>query len=227
MKIFLLFLVSLSLYGVDTKFEAGKLIYQTTCISCHGENGKTNPEIKLIVKPRKLQETILTQEQSFKIIKHGANYWGAHADIMPAFKYVYNDDEIRNVAYYIAKAFNTNHTKKVKKLLKDSTYDNKIGVSLQVGKKIWTKKCAKCHAIKGDGKSEYVEKSKKEDEFIYPYNLRRTLLSEKQIFLYAKYGGNYWGAYKSDMPAWGRKYNDIELKSVAHYIKTKIIKIKK
>ena len=42
---------------------------QKTCLSCHGVDGTTNPDMKFIVKPRKLAESILTQEQSQKIIK--------------------------------------------------------------------------------------------------------------------------------------------------------------
>ena len=67
-----------------------------------------------------------------------------------------------------------------------------------------------------------IEKSKKENDFIYPYNLARTLLTEDQVFLYVKYGGPYWGTHKDDMPAWKRKYNDAEIRSVAHYVKTKM-----
>jgi len=205
--------------------QVGKKIYLETCISCHGKQGETNSDIQLVVKPRKLQKTILTKEQSFKIIKQGAHYFGAHADIMPTFKYVYNDEEIMAVALYISKIFNNKRDEKIKKLLQQSqmpTSDEKINM-LTLGKKVFQRTCALCHGTKGDAKSEYVEMSKKEENFIYPYNLTRTLLDEKQIFLYAKYGGHFWGADKKDMPSWKNKYNDIALKSVAKYI-VKVIK---
>jgi len=38
------------------------------------------------------------------------------------------------------------------------------------------------------------------------------------MFLYAKYGGHYWGTDKNDMPSWSRKYDDFTLKSVVKYI---------
>ena len=224
MRYLLLFLSVLPLLAYDANFQEGKNIYNTTCISCHGENGETNAEIHLIVKPRRLQETILSQEQSFKVIKYGAHHWGAHADIMPAFKYVYEDKQIHNVALYIATTFNSARDKKVKKLLEDSFSAEESEISLDLGKKIWTKKCSKCHGITGNGESDYVEKSKENDEFIYPYNLTRTLLDEDQIFLYAKHGGKFWGTDKSDMPAWKNKYDDITLRSVARFVKTKIVK---
>ena len=45
----------------EQSFNNGKKIYEATCVSCHGENGETNLDMHLIVKPRKLNQTILTQ----------------------------------------------------------------------------------------------------------------------------------------------------------------------
>lgn len=101
--ILLAFLFTLNLFANDVlnkkMFQNGEEIYYETCVSCHGESGETNPEIKLVVKPRKLNSTILTQEQSLLVIKEGAHHWGAHADIMPAFKYVYTQEQMLSVAY--------------------------------------------------------------------------------------------------------------------------------
>jgi len=232
-----IFALALSLLGslsldanesaMEKSFNNGKKIYEQTCISCHGANGETNPEMRLIVKPRKLNQTILTQAKSFKIIKEGAHHWGAHSDIMPAFKYIYGDNEITDIAYYVSKAFNEQRDSKVQKLLDESdtiSADDKSKM-LKTGEKIFKKNCSMCHGITGNGESAYVEQSKSSKNFIFPYNLTRTLLSEDEIFLYAKFGGKYWGTDKEDMPAWKRKYNDFQLKSVAKYINEKIKKI--
>jgi len=237
-KISFVLLLGSALYGAysdvqtnlneDEMLSLGQKVYEQTCISCHGKDGETNQDMQLVVKPRQLQKTLLTKEQSFEIIRHGAHYFGAHADVMPAFKYVYSDEQIAAVALYITKKFNAQRAEKVKKLLDASqklTEDEKVDM-LQVGKKIFQKKCAKCHGITGDGKSEYVEQSKADENFIYPYNLTRTLLHEEQIFLYAKFGGHFWGTDKKDMPSWKRKYNDVKLKSVAKYVEKEIKKLK-
>jgi mono/diheme cytochrome c family protein len=204
--------------------ELGARLYKKTCISCHGSKGETNKAMELVVKPRELRKTILTAEQSYKIIKHGAHHFGAHADIMPAFKYVYNNEQISSLAYYVSHTFNAQRDERVKKLLKDSTklLENDEKEALPVGKKIFQKKCALCHGVKGNGESDYIEQSKADENFIYPYNLTRTLLNENQIFLYAKFGGHYWGTDKNDMPSWSRKFNDVKLKSVAKYIQEEI-----
>ncbi len=209
-------------------FKNGKDIYEATCISCHGKNGETNAEMHLVVKPRKLNKTILTHDESFKIIKEGAHYFGAHSDIMPAFKYVYSDSELNNVALYINETFNSKRDEKVSKLIAESDTILKKDESkmLKVGEKIFKRNCSLCHGINGDAKSDYVEQSKKSQNFIYPYNLTRTLLNENQIFLYAKFGGKFWGTDKNDMPSWKKKYNDFKLKSVAKYVNEKIKKIK-
>lgn len=226
-----LFIMPLALIGAsdteDEKYKVGKAIYEETCITCHGIDGNTNPDMQLVVKPRKLTKTILTQEQSMKIISEGAHYWGARADIMPAWKYVYSPQQIEAVALYIHKAFNSNGEQKVKNLIEESSSvagmdNNKM---LLAGEKIFKRNCALCHGVTGNGESEYVEKSKASNIFIYPYNLTRTLLTEDQIFLYAKFGGHYWGTDKSDMPTWKNKYSDVKLKSVAKYAKENIVKI--
>lgn len=228
-KTFLAFLfLTASLYATDYSYEDGKAIYERTCISCHGEQGNTNPAMKLVVEPRKLTKTILTEEQSFEIIKEGAKFWGAHSDIMPTFKYVYNDGELKDVAHYVSKAFNPDIEKRVQKLLNESGKISKADEAkmMKTGKKIFNRNCSMCHGLTGNGESEYVEQSKAQDNFIYPYDLRRTLLNEDQIFLYAKFGGKYWGTIEDDMPSWKRKYNDFKLKSVAKYVNEKIKTIK-
>jgi len=206
--------------------QTGKKIYEKTCVSCHGVDGKTDSQMKLVVKPRELNKSILTQKQMFYIVKFGAHTYGAHADIMPTFKYIYNDKQINAVVYYVTQAFNKNRDIRVKQLLLNSTQLNSEQKKdmLQVGKKIFHRKCGMCHGDIGNGESQYIEQSKADENFIYPYNLQKILLSEEQIFLFAKYGGHFWGTAKNDMPSWKRKFNDVELKSTAHYIYKKIKK---
>jgi len=95
-------------FATDGIVQLGKNIYSKTCVSCHGADGKANTNIKLIVKPRNLSLTILNEEQTYKIIRDGSHFWGAKADIMPAFKYTYEDEQLRAVAYYIHNHFNKN-----------------------------------------------------------------------------------------------------------------------
>jgi mono/diheme cytochrome c family protein len=219
-------IVSSASFGIDYAYEEGKAIYEHTCISCHGVEGNTASKMMLVVKPRRLTKTILTSEQSFKVIREGAHFWGAHADIMPTFKYVYSDDELSDVAHYISKAFNPDRDKKVKKLLDECDKVSKADEAkmLETGKKIYNRNCSMCHGVTGNGKSAYVEQSKAQDNFMYPYNLQKTLLDEDEIFLYTKFGGQYWGTIETDMPSWKRKYNDFQLKSVAKYVNEQIKK---
>ncbi|MDF1875033.1 c-type cytochrome, partial [Sulfurimonas sp. SAG-AH-194-I05] len=165
--------------------------------------------MKLVVKARDLTKTILTPEQSFEIVKEGAHAYGSHADFMPTFKYVYKDEEIEDVVYYISKAFNPKRDERIKKLLDASTKLSQEDEAkmLKVGAKIFNRNCSMCHGITGNGKSDYVEQSKAQDSFIYPYDLRKTLLNEDEIFLYSKFGGHFWGTSADDMPSWKKKYN--------------------
>jgi len=215
----------ISLYAAEdsTTLEQGKYIYEETCISCHGADGQGNEKMHLVVKPRVLQRSILTQQQMFLLIRDGAHAYGAHADIMPAFKYVYSDKQIEAVAYYVTKMFNSSGKKRQADLLAEAvTQPISAKKEAALGAKIFKKKCAMCHGSNGNGESEYVEQSKDGKDFIYPYNLQKILLQEEQIFLYAKYGGHFWGTAKNDMPSWKRKYNDTALKAVAKYIENNI-----
>jgi mono/diheme cytochrome c family protein len=215
--LFLIFFTFLGLFANDKKLEQGKAIYQDTCISCHGKNGETNRNLKLIVMPRDLKKSILTQEQTFQIIKKGARYWGSAADIMPSFESVYSDEEIASVAYYISKTFNAHVKEKIEKLWNQSQPipKDKMKKMAKRGKKIYFRNCSWCHGVeaKGDG-----EATKNPEMSIFPYDLTKTLLNGKQMFLYAKYGGKFWGTHKDDMPSWKRKYDDFTLKSVIQYI---------
>ena len=216
MRIILLYcvLVLTSLYSFSPIFDEGKELYKATCISCHGENGKGNSTIKLVVKPRDLQLSPLSEQQSYKIIKFGAHYFGANSDIMPSFKEVYNEHQLHALAYYITHAFQSQK--------EDLPAYQQIAISQEIktkmlhkGKKIYRRNCSWCHGTdaKGDGEATHNPELS-----IFPYNLRKTLLNNKQIFLYAKHGGKFWGTYKNDMPNWFPKYDDFILKSVTRYI---------
>lgn len=117
MKSFLLVLFSTALIAAESQYTLGEKIYNTTCISCHGVDGNSLNSIQLIVNPRNLSKSILTQEQSFKIIKKGAHYWGACADIMPAFETTYSDEELHAVNNFIHQKFNPNAVQRAKKAL--------------------------------------------------------------------------------------------------------------
>ncbi|MDF1875032.1 c-type cytochrome [Sulfurimonas sp. SAG-AH-194-I05] len=224
MKILLtiLFFIGL-LNAADAKYAMGKDIYETTCISCHGANGNAKTKVSFIVNPRALDKTILTQEQSYNIIKHGAHELGAAADIMPSFKSVYSEKELQSVAYYIRKAFKPHSEQRIDALYaKSDTIDaSKKKKMLKRGAKIFKRNCSWCHGVGGDGAGEATRNP---EMSIFPYNLVKTQLSEKQLFLYIKYGGKYWGTHKEDMPSWSKKYDDFTIKSVAKYIHEKMQK---
>jgi mono/diheme cytochrome c family protein len=84
------------------------------------------------------------------------------------------------------------------------------------GEKIYKSSCLFCHGESGMGDGIA---SKKPENYFYPKNLNKTILSEEQVFLVAKHGAYYYGALKQDMPAWSVRHSDEELRAVAKYVK--------
>lgn len=219
-KVFLVFLLScfaLASQVNKEKYAMGEQLYKETCISCHGMDGKAKTGMQLIVKPRDLSLTLLDEEQTYLITKDGAHHWGAKADIMPAFKQVYNEEQLRAIAHYITHKFNPNLDARIKKLCSECEKEP-VGQDAKMekwGKKIYKRNCQFCHGITGKG--DGVATTSPVDS-IFPYDLTRTLLTKKQVFLYVKYGGKHFGTDKEDMPSWSRKYNDFKIRSVAKYV---------
>jgi len=216
-KLLLLALSFLSLFALEKDYKVGESLFKQTCISCHGTDGNADVDLHFVVMPRALSSSILDEEQSYQIIKEGSHYWGSSADIMPSFKSVLDEHELRSIAYYISKKFNPNAKKKVKELynISDLISEARKPKMLKRGKKIYKRNCSWCHGLtaKGDGAA-----TRNPEKSIYPYDLSKTLLTNEQMFLYAKYGGVFWGTHKDDMPSWSRKYDDYTLKSVIKYI---------
>ena len=209
-----LFCTSLFSSGVDkAKFIKGEQIYKETCISCHGLDGKSSTGMNLVVKPRNLTQTILNQNQIYKVIQKGSHNWGSKSDIMPSFESIYDKDELSDIALYVYEKFSKEQQNNFKNLLKSSNNNDKI--SLNLGEKIFKRNCKFCHG--SEGKGDGVATTSPVDS-IFPYDLTKTLLTRKQIFLYVKYGGKHFGTDKTDMPSWKKKYNDFRLRSIARYI---------
>ncbi len=226
MKLLLaIILLSQFIYATNNQYERGQKIYEKACQSCHGVKGDANSDVHFIVNPRDLSKTILSEEQTYKIIKKGSHFHGAFADMMPSFESVYNEKELRDVTHYIIKAFNPKSQRRVNELYSQA---DKIDHTLQAkmlkrGKKIYKRNCFWCHGPEGKGDGEATRNP---EMSIFPYNLRKTLLDEKQMFAYVKYGGKYWGAYTNDMPSWSPKYDDFTIKSIIKYINKDLKKIK-
>jgi len=201
--------------------KQGEDIFKQTCIGCHGADGKGVDQGGFTVQPRNFSKTILSEDQIFHIAKKGAFYWGAVVTGMPAWEYVYDDASLRAVAHYIHHTFGKKSSEHATNFQYDSSSLNEK--VLKRGKKIYGRTCAYCHGKQGHGQGVATYNP---EQSIFPYDLTKIILTEKQVFLFAKHGGEHWGSQSDDMPAWGVKYDDETLMGIAKYIETNL-KIKR
>ena len=215
-----LFASIVSAANVDkSMMERGKEIFDQTCAGCHGKDGTGLKQGGFNVQPRNFTRSILDENQIYLIAKKGAFHWGAVTTGMPAWESVYDDRSLKAVAHYVYNTFAKESHKKVEEYRYDSSKLSEK--ALKRGKKIFNRNCAYCHGKEGKGNGVATYNPEKS---IFPYNLTKILLTEKQIFLFAKYGGKHWGAQKDDMPGWGVKYDDETLMGVARYVETNLKK---
>jgi|GEM_PF-1603491 len=204
---------SFAVQSSDEMMKKGKEIFEQTCSGCHGKDGTGMKQGGFSVQPRNLTKSILNENQIYLVAKKGAYHWGAVTTGMPAWEGVYDDDSLKSVAHYIYETLSKDSSKKVENYKYDSSKLSEK--ALKRGKKIFFRNCAYCHGKEGKGNGVATYNPEKS---IFPYDLTKLILSEKQIFLFAKFGGKHWGSQKDDMPGWGVKYDDETLMGVARYV---------
>jgi mono/diheme cytochrome c family protein len=214
MRYFLLFLVSVVAFA-DVKH--GKELYSEACASCHAESGKGVSGLNFKINPRDLTKTILTKDQMSEIIKKGTFHYGSTQNIMVAYEGIYKDQDINDIAEYVTEVISKESRLRAEKLYAQTepVAENKKHKMIKTGRKIYMRNCSWCHGVHGKADGAATQNP---PESIFPYDFTKSLLNKEQFFLYAKYGAHEWGAFKTDMPAWGKKYDDYKLKSVARYL---------
>lgn len=107
--LFLVALVSFPAVSLGTPepgdAEAGKVIYERLCVSCHGLDGRGGRMARMLsVTPRNLADQASMQKRSapqlFGVIKHGGVAQGLSAD-MPAFGNQLTDQDIWDTIAYV------------------------------------------------------------------------------------------------------------------------------
>ena len=102
---------------------AGKKVYETNCVSCHGAKGKGDGPvgINLKPKPRDFTDTARVAGEPMDKMRKAVAKGGAsvgYSPLMPAWKGILKDDQIDNVLGYVLKTFSGEGTPKFETLAK-------------------------------------------------------------------------------------------------------------
>lgn len=87
----------------DPRIAKGRQIYSTSCVQCHGQDGRGNPEWESSVRPVELTDCGTTAEPAElweAVVRKGGAAHGL-SSVMPAFGEAFNSDEIGAVVAYL------------------------------------------------------------------------------------------------------------------------------
>ncbi|HJS57417.1 MAG TPA: cytochrome c [Vicinamibacteria bacterium] len=87
----------------DTRVAEGQKIYAASCVQCHGQDGRGNPEWESLVRPIDLTDCGTTAEPAElweAVVRRGGAAHGL-SSVMPAFGEAYSADEIGAVVAYL------------------------------------------------------------------------------------------------------------------------------
>jgi mono/diheme cytochrome c family protein len=203
---------------IQSSVQRGEKLFDNNCAICHNKNGGIKRDLGFAVAPRDLTKSLLSKMQIEELIKEGSHHYGSKMDVMPPFKSVLKEQDIKDVATFISEKMNKDSFISAQTLYNSSQKipEDKKEEYLKKGKKLYTKRCSFCHGL--DGKGDGIATQMPEGS-IHPYNLPKTLLTNEQKFLIVKYGAKKWGASTEDMPGWS-KYDDMTLKGIVEYLDT-------
>lgn len=142
MKASLLCLFTLGLFSLSASAAdaaAGKSLYASTCVACHGANAEGNPALRAPALAGQSAVYLQRQLDHFRGAQRGAKAGDAGGAVMaPMAKALADAAAVENVAAYLAGL----PVPKVQATL--------AGDAVQ-GSKLYQAKCAACHGGKGEG----------------------------------------------------------------------------
>src|SRR5262249_11221986 len=98
-------LMSLAAFSVHG--QEAKQLYEQTCATCHGANGKGDGPTGQMLQPKPADFTIVLKDKDAaylsKVIKEGGPSVGK-SPLMPSFQEILNDKQIQDLIQYV-KAF--------------------------------------------------------------------------------------------------------------------------
>jgi len=82
---------------------AGRTVFSTYCIRCHGEQADGNSELARVLRPApaNLRRSALTAEQKVRVVHLGGPAGLGRASVMPSWDGILSDGQILDVVAYV------------------------------------------------------------------------------------------------------------------------------
>lgn len=193
--------------GVQMDIAMGKMIYDMTCIYCHGKNGKGDGSAAIYIAPYSAPRPRDFSRGVFKFRSTKSGNLPTEFDLMrtvrdgipgymPSFRHL-GREKLRQVVLYITQFYKKKTDRKIKrkgKPYEKISIDHSVSFTMESigrGEKIYEKfECFKCHGLEGKGDGPSADSLK--DEKGLP--IKPTDLTQPSTF---KNGNNHEDIYRS------------------------------
>lgn len=196
-------------------YESGARIYIERCAQCHGNDGRGEGVIPLLIGNYLNTNLVMSKEAPKRDkLRQQIELGGILPEInllMPPWRDELSYKEIDDVTDFVM-LLNTDNDK-ARKLMREAS--SSLPPSIKVGRSTYVSRCVLCHGRKGEGDGKLASFIKRPP----PFNLTYSRLPDELLRQIISKGGAGVGR-SPQMPPWGDELTPYEINSLIGFLKT-------